>query len=53
MVSNIAILFNINHLFARREMVTNIAIYIGMMVTVFVNGSGDRGSIPGRVIPKT
>ena len=23
------------------------------MIRVFVNGSGDRGSIPGRVIPKT
>ena len=26
---------------------------IGMMVRVFVNGSGDLGSIPDRVIPKT
>ena len=26
---------------------------IGMMVRVFADGSGDRGSIPGRVIPKT
>ena len=26
---------------------------IGMMVRVFANGSGDLGSIPGRVIPKT
>ena len=26
---------------------------IGLMSTVFVNGPGDRGSIPGRVIPKT
>ena len=26
---------------------------IGMMVRVFANGPGDRGSIPGRVIPKT
>ena len=24
-----------------------------MMVWVFANGPGDRGSIPGRVIPKT
>ena len=24
-----------------------------MMVRVFANGPGDRGSIPGRVIPKT
>ena len=24
-----------------------------MMVRVFANGSGDQGSIPGRVIPKT
>ena len=24
-----------------------------MMVKVFANGSGDLGSIPGRVIPKT
>ena len=24
-----------------------------MMVTVFANGLGDLGSIPGRVIPKT
>ncbi len=28
-------------------------IYIGIMVRVFANGLGDRGSIPGRVIPKT
>ena len=27
--------------------------YIGMMVRVFVNGLGDRGSILGGVIPKT
>ena len=26
---------------------------IGLMSRVFTNGSGDRGSIPGRVIPKT
>ena len=26
---------------------------IGIMVRVFTNGSGDMGSIPGRVIPKT
>ena len=26
---------------------------IGLMSRVFSNGSGDRGSIPGRVIPKT
>ena len=26
---------------------------IGMMVRVFASGPGDRGSIPGRVIPKT
>ena len=26
---------------------------IGMMIRVFVNGPGDLGSIPGRVIPKT
>ena len=26
---------------------------IGMMVRVFANGLGDRGSIPGQVIPKT
>ena len=25
----------------------------GIMVRVFANGPGDRGSIPGRVIPKT
>ena len=24
-----------------------------MMVRVFANGSGDLGSIPGRIIPKT
>ena len=28
-------------------------LYIGIMVRVFANGSGDLGSIPGRVIPKT
>ena len=27
--------------------------YIGLMSRVFVNVPGDRGSIPGRVIPKT
>ena len=26
---------------------------IRIMVRVFANGPGDRGSIPGRVIPKT
>ena len=26
---------------------------IGIMIRVFANGSGDRGSIPGRLIPKT
>ena len=26
---------------------------IGIMVRVFVNGPGDQGSIPGRIIPKT
>ena len=26
---------------------------IGMMVRVFTNGTGDMGSIPGQVIPKT
>ena len=26
---------------------------IGLMIRVFANGPGDRGSIPGRVIPKT
>ena len=26
---------------------------IGLMSRVFGNGPGDRGSIPGRVIPKT
>ena len=25
----------------------------GLMSKVFANGPGDRGSIPGRVIPKT
>ena len=25
----------------------------GLMSRVFANGQGDRGSIPGRVIPKT
>ena len=27
--------------------------YIGLMSRVFTNDPGDRGSIPGRVIPKT
>ena len=27
--------------------------FIGLAVRVFVNGLGDRGSIPGRVISKT
>ena len=26
---------------------------IGLMIRVFTNGPGDRGSIPGRVTPKT
>ena len=26
---------------------------IGLMSRMFTNGPGDRGSIPGRVIPKT
>ena len=26
---------------------------IGLMSRVFANGPGDRGSVPGRVIPKT
>ena len=26
---------------------------IGLMCTLFANGPGDKGSIPGRVIPKT
>ena len=26
---------------------------IGLMSRVFANGQGDRGSIPGQVIPKT
>ena len=26
---------------------------ISLMIRVFANGSGDRGSIPGQVIPKT
>ena len=26
---------------------------IGIIVRVFTNGLGDRGSIPGKVIPKT
>ena len=27
--------------------------FIGLVSRVFANGPGDRGSIPGRVIPKT
>ena len=27
--------------------------HIGLMSSVFANGPGDLGSIPGRVIPKT
>ena len=30
-----------------------ITVAIGQMSRVFANGPGDRGSIPGRVIPKT
>ena len=26
---------------------------MGLMSTVFINGPGDHGSIPGQVIPKT
>ena len=28
-------------------------VFIAMMVREFANGLGDRGSIPGRVLPKT
>ena len=28
-------------------------VFISLVVRVFANGQGDRGSIPGRVIPKT
>ena len=28
-------------------------VYFGLMSRVFVNGPGDRGSIPGWVIPRT
>ena len=31
----------------------NQIIFVCTMVKVFANGSGDQGSIPGRVIPKT
>ena len=38
-------------------MITNIHvcvyIYIGLMSRAFANGPEDRGSIPGRLIPKT
>ena len=30
-----------------------ISMYFGLVGRVFVNDLGDRGSIPGRVIPKT
>ena len=30
-----------------------LSILIGLVGRVFANGPGDRGSIPGRVIPKT
>ena len=33
--------------------VSKVFLDIGMMVTVFANGTEDLGSIPGRVIPKT
>ena len=28
-------------------------LFIGVVGTVFANGSGDQGSVPGRLIPKT
>ena len=34
-------------------MITSFYGAIGLMSGVFANGPGDRGSIPGRVIPKT
>ena len=34
-------------------MIIIIYIYISLMSRVFANNPGDRGSIPGRVIPKT
>ena len=34
-------------------LVVNTYRLIGIMVRVFANGPGDRGSIPGRFIPKT
>ena len=38
-------LFNANTVYMYRA--------IGLVSRVFANGSGDQGSIPGRVIPKT
>ena len=32
---------------------SNICKHFGLINKVFANDSGDRGSIPGRVIPKT
>ena len=38
-------------LFTRKNLMFNRL--IGLVARVFANGPGDRGSIPGRVIPKT
>ena len=40
-----------NHFTVCKQMI-NIE-FIGIMVSMFANGSGDLGSIPARVIPKT
>ena len=37
-----------------KEIIMHITYWaIGLMNRVFANGSGDRGSIPGSIIPKT
>ena len=41
---------NIEHSFIRK--IENNRL-IGLLVSVFANGPGDQGSIPGQVIPKT
>ena len=47
-------LYNINHIIYRKYYITS-TIYrlIGLVGKVFVNGPGDMGPIPVRVIPKT
>ena len=47
------LLYAANDLYQIELLVLDSNTYIGLMSRVFANGSGDRGSKTGRVIPKT